>query len=259
MEPLFTIVTICYNAFDSIDSTLKSVFEQTCHDYEYIVIDGLSTDGTVEKLSQYSSKLSKFVSEKDKGLYDAMNKGLALASGKYVLFLNAGDQFSSDTVLQKVKEGIYQNEGYIAYYGDVIYHSDWGNRYVRPFKLKRIHTGMFCSHQSIFINTESAKQIGFDLSYRYAADYGMIYEVYKNNPNFCYLPFAFSIVTVQSGTTYSHFKDSQLEACKIKIKGGENSLRCKIHFYYGYYKFVIHEFIKGFLPASVIKKILHFK
>ena len=91
MQPLFSIITITYNASSTLPATLKSVKEQTCKLYEYIVVDGKSSDNTVELAKNADIDNCKIVSERDRGLYDAMNKGLGMANGDYVIFLNAGD------------------------------------------------------------------------------------------------------------------------------------------------------------------------
>ena len=96
MKPLFSIITVTYNAVDTLERTIRSVISQREH-IEYIIIDGGSTDGTQEIVDVYKSYISYFVSEKDSGIYDAMNKGLKAATGEYVWFLNAGDTIHFDT------------------------------------------------------------------------------------------------------------------------------------------------------------------
>ena len=98
-EPLFSIITVCYNAADTIERTLKSVDSQSCKDYEHLIVDGASTDGTTSKVFALKNPLRRMVSEPDKGIYDAMNKGMSFASGKYLIFLNAGDAFHDSEVL----------------------------------------------------------------------------------------------------------------------------------------------------------------
>lgn len=104
--PMFSIITICYNAASDIERTLQSVVAQTYRNIEYIVIDGASTDKTLDIISKYSAEVSQMVSEKDGGLYDAMNKGLSLATGEYVCFLNAGDSFFEEKTLEKIVQGL---------------------------------------------------------------------------------------------------------------------------------------------------------
>ena len=106
MNPLFSIITITFNAANELPATLESVKCQTVTDYEHLIIDGASTDDTVEVAKRARIASMRIVSEPDKGLYDAMNKGMRLATGKYLIFLNAGDAFHSATSLQEIKHSI---------------------------------------------------------------------------------------------------------------------------------------------------------
>ena len=95
-----SVVTVCYNSVDSIEETMLSVLNQTYSDVEYIIIDGGSTDGTVDIIKKYADRLVYWVSEPDKGIYDAMNKGIAAATGDYINFMNSGDRFASTNVIE---------------------------------------------------------------------------------------------------------------------------------------------------------------
>ena len=100
-KPKLSVTTIVYNNVKDIERTMLSVINQTYTNIEYIIVDGLSTDGTIKVINRYSPNISKLISEKDDGIYDAMNKGLAAATGDYVLFMNSGDEFfARDTVAQ---------------------------------------------------------------------------------------------------------------------------------------------------------------
>lgn len=102
LNPKFSIITVTYNAEAVLEDTIQSVIAQTYHHIEYIVIDGASKDNTLAILKKYERRITKLVSEPDKGLYDAMNKGIALATGDYLCFLNAGDSFHEDNTLQQI-------------------------------------------------------------------------------------------------------------------------------------------------------------
>ena len=101
-NPLITIVTVSFNAVTTIEKTILSVINQTYSNIEYIIIDGGSTDGTVEIIKKYENKISKWISEPDRGIYDAMNKGIKLAIGKWINFMNAGDCFTNNSVLENI-------------------------------------------------------------------------------------------------------------------------------------------------------------
>ena len=113
-RPLFSIITITFNAAGTLPATLRSVELQTFTDYEYLIVDGASTDGTVA-IAQHSAAVSSVTSEPDKGLYDAMNKGLRKARGCYLVFLNAGDAFHEPDTLQKIADSIEKNDSDIVY------------------------------------------------------------------------------------------------------------------------------------------------
>ncbi|RZK61390.1 MAG: glycosyltransferase, partial [Pedobacter sp.] len=121
--PKLTVITIVYNNVRDIERTINSVLNQTYPKIEYIIIDGKSTDGTLDIIEKYRSKISKIVSEPDKGIYDAMNKGLALATGDYVLFMNSGDEIYDETTVEDIFESA---PGADIYYGETeMYNDDW--------------------------------------------------------------------------------------------------------------------------------------
>lgn len=176
MEPLISVITVAYNASSTIGRTIDSVDRQTYTGYEHLVVDGASTDGTQEIVDSSRSLRRRWISEPDKGIYDAMNKGLVNARGKYVLFLNAGDKFHSEGVLQAVAEAIEQNDFPGVVYGqtDIV---DNEGRFLRrrhltaPEKLtlQSFADGMVVCHQAFVV----LKRIVdfYDLRYRFSADY----------------------------------------------------------------------------------------
>jgi len=123
--PKFSIITINYNNKAGLEKTIQSVVGQTYRDFEYIIIDGGSNDGSVEVIKQYSEKITKWISEKDTGIYNAMNKGISLAKGEYCLFLNSGDYLYKANVLESVFKKSYQED---IIYGDMIIEQVNGKR-----------------------------------------------------------------------------------------------------------------------------------
>jgi len=186
MSPLFSIITVCYNASNVIKTTLESVCEQTCSDYEYIIIDGASKDGTLEIIREYNNCVTKLVSEPDRGIYDAMNKGLASASGDYLIFLNAGDRFHSTTTLFDVKSKLCGDEDVI--YGETAIVNGKGEflsmrRLKAPEKLdwKSFKKGMLVCHQSFWAKRDIAKNCLYDLKYRYSSDVDWCIRIMKRS------------------------------------------------------------------------------
>lgn len=172
---IFTVVTIVYNDVAHIERTIKSVLGQQYPHIDYVVIDGASTDGTVDILERYRERLSTFVSEKDSGIYNAMNKGLSHTKGDYVIFMNSGDCFSSPTILKEVEEAIaHCNEKPLLVYGNYRESTDEGCGKPIPARShKKAWYGAFASHQSMFYNVDFLRRehLQYDERYRIAADY----------------------------------------------------------------------------------------
>lgn len=191
----FTIITCTYQAENELERTLRSVLEQTYKDVEHLIVDGASTDATLQLAQIYSTESQAqnnghqvmVTSESDKGLYDAMNKGLRHATGDYVLFLNAGDTFPSESTLTQVAacaEGANVLPGVL--YGDTDIVDNEG-RFVRhrrlspPKKLswKSFMHGMVVCHQAFYARTDLAKKVPYQLKYRYSADVDWCIRVMK--------------------------------------------------------------------------------
>lgn len=163
-QPLISIITVCYNAAASIGDTLRSVCGQSWPRLEYIIIDGASSDGTLDIIRQYEDRISRIVSEKDKGIYDAMNKGLQLASGEFVLFMNAGDVFHTNDTIEKA---FTPGGDYDIRYGETLFiypdnrpaglMSEVRHRRLpRQLHWKSMRYGMCVGHQAIFVRRSLA-------------------------------------------------------------------------------------------------------
>lgn len=176
-----SVITVCYNAAAHIEGCLRSVAEQTHADVEHIVIDGLSRDGTVDTVRRYPH-VTRLVSERDRGIYDAMNKGLDLVSGDYVLFLNADDRFASPAALAKAVAAIRSDPGGDVYYGSLEVRSlDGTSSVFHPPPPEEAPSLMICGclpHQSTLARPSVFSKTGrFDLRYRYHADYDWFLKV----------------------------------------------------------------------------------
>lgn len=175
MKALFTIITVCRNAEDTIEKTIQSVLSQNDIEIEYIIIDGASTDSTVELIDQYTSRYSiKLISEPDQGLYDAMNKGAKLASGDYIHFLNAGDVYSTPETLLNVSRKLESHLPDLAY-GHIRYVHPDGTTEVRNYGTKcgtslYFLTGDCINHQAVFAKRSLFQYNLFDIQYRICAD-----------------------------------------------------------------------------------------
>lgn len=182
--PKLSIITVNLNNKDGLKKTLASVSSQTCRDFEYIVVDGASTDGSTEIISENSQQITRWLSEKDRGIYDAMNKGIQLSEGEYCLFMNAGDTFLEKDSLEKALEQMAKNPADIISYS-VIY--DYGHRHYEHAPPKKINFGHFfiggLHHQGTLIRRELFNKIGlYDTSFRIAADWAFfVTAIFKNN------------------------------------------------------------------------------
>jgi glycosyltransferase involved in cell wall biosynthesis len=178
-QPVLSVITIVYNNVKDIERSMLSVLNQSYPNLEYVVIDGGSTDGTKAIIEKYRHRLTTYRSEHDKGIYDAMNKGLALAKGDYILFMNSGDEiYDKDTVTR-----VFQTkEDADIYYGETeMYNDQWqslGQRRHRApesFTWKSFKYGMSISHQAIYVKRTLAEP--YDLTYKYSADIDWIIKI----------------------------------------------------------------------------------
>jgi len=249
-NPRITVVTVCYNAVSTIEKTILSVINQTYDNIEYIVVDGASTDGTVDIIKKYDERIAKWVNEPDKGIYDAMNKGISLATGDWINFMNAGDEFVNNEVIQSFSSCIIDNCS--VYYGDAIHRYKFGERIVKSRPLKDIYKSMVFSHQSCFVKSN----IFFNTKYRYAADYDMLLNLYLNHSKFCNVGFPIATVLVDEGITTSNYGKSKSEARIIQIKAGISSITAYRTFIMALARFHTARIIKRLAPNSLKRWII---
>ncbi|RRN77731.1 glycosyltransferase [Pseudoxanthomonas sp. SGD-10] len=181
-NPKLSVITVVYNNVRDIERTILSVIQQTYHNIEYIIIDGASTDGTLNIINNYKEYIHVLVSEPDRGIYDAMNKGINLASGDYLLFMNSGDEIYEPTTVERIFNTSYNAD---IYYGETIMINDnlevlGERRHKVPehFTWKSFKYGMSISHQAIYVKKNLA---GFYDTERYqlSADIDWILKIAK--------------------------------------------------------------------------------
>ena len=185
-HPKFSIITVTYNAEKVLEDTIQSVISQTYRNVEYIIVDGASKDHTLEIVNKYHNRINKVISEPDKGLYDAMNKGIQLATGDYLCFLNAGDKFHDSETLQKIVHTLKGQELPDVIYGETAIVDEEGHflhmrRLSTPAHLnwKSFKQGMLVCHQAFFVNRELAINHLYDLQYRFSADFDWCIRIMK--------------------------------------------------------------------------------
>lgn len=190
--PLFSVITVCRNAEALIAPTVTSLVNQTFKGFEHLVIDGASSDKTLSIIRQLSPATSlRIVSEPDNGIYDAMNKGIRLARGQWIYFLNAGDDFVDNDVLQRIAMHLKSPNESDVVFGDVIYRGETGQRLVRFDWLTKSNL-LFenLCHQSVFAKRAAFDRYGlFDTQYRINADYDWLLNVFRNRGSVAYLGF----------------------------------------------------------------------
>lgn len=165
MEPLVTVVTVAFNSEKTIEKTIKSVLGQTYPRIEYLIIDGMSSDKTVELCKGYEKQalergyLYRIVSEKDKGIYDAMNKGIAMAKGEILGFINSDDWYEKDAVSLSVKTML--KKGCDITFGDIAIHKADGSRIIKKAALSRYETSRHWNHPTMFVKTSVYREFPF--------------------------------------------------------------------------------------------------
>lgn len=220
--PLISIITVVYNAKDALQSTIKSILAQTNSNYEYIVIDGGSTDGTVDVIKEYKQYIAYWISEPDKGLYDAMNKALRVSKGKYIWFMNAGDLIYDNNVIENIAK-LYTADTDV-FYGETVMidraGTVLGNRRLKtPENLtyKSLSMGMLVCHQSFIAKRTCCDY--YNTNYKIAADIEWMINTLKNSKKI--------VNTLQYIT---RFKDDGLSKKNIKRSLTER-FKIMIHHY----------------------------
>ncbi len=240
-SPLISIITITYNAESEIGPTLESLNRQTFRNFEHLVIDGASSDNTLAIVKEMSPD-SIVISEPDKGLYDAMNKGLRAAKGEYVLFLNAGDSLHSPDILRRYAE----RRGANIIYGDTII-VDSERNFIKPRHLsapkkltfKSFSKGMLICHQAFMVRRSISPE--YDLQYRFSADYEWTLKCLRSSdPTHNANIEAIAIDYLSDGLTDKNHKASLKERYKIMCR------------YYGTFPTVIRHI--GFAVRNILRK-----
>lgn len=173
-----SVITVVLNAREKFAATIESVIDQSSSEVEVIVVDGGSSDGTLDVIRAYRERIDRLIIEPDLGIYDAMNKGIRVATGEWLIFMNAGDVFVDRNVLRRVA-GLLQDPRPILCGGFV---EVWGSHAI-AFRARRLGVGAMPScHQAMFVRADVAKQYPFDISLRVGADYDQVCRIAKRMP-----------------------------------------------------------------------------
>jgi glycosyltransferase involved in cell wall biosynthesis len=235
--PLVSIVTVVYNGAINIEDTILSILNQDYQNIEYIIIDGGSKDNTIEVVNKYIEKVDVLISEPDNGIYDAMNKAISLCKGEWINFMNVGDLFYDNNTLSKIFNTNRDHSDIIYGNHQVIYPQTLINKY--PVPLYNIWKGMPMQHQSIFVKKDIFQKVNFNLKYKFAADYDLIFHSFINGAKFTYINENISKVSA-NGYSESNSISTYLEFKNISLKY-QNTITHKLYFYFliPYRKFIL--------------------
>ena len=245
-----SIITVCYNSELTIKDTIESVLNQTYSDIEYIVIDGASKDKTVEIIKSYGDRISYFISEPDKGMYNALNKGIRIASGDVLGILNADDFFTSKTIVERIAFEFLNND-IDALYGDVqfVKPNDL-NKVVRYFSSKRFHSnkfkyGFMPAHPSFYVRRSFFEKLGlYKEDYVIGSDYELLIRfLYNKGLKYKYVDECF--VTMRTGGVSNKNINSRFLLNKEVVRAcKENNINTNLLFIYSKYFFKIFEYLR---------------
>jgi glycosyltransferase involved in cell wall biosynthesis len=187
-----SIITVVYNNVSTLNDTIHSVLTQTYSDIEYIIIDGGSKDGSVDIIRQYESKIFKWISEPDKGMYDALNKGISFATGDVIGIVHSDDMFDNANIIEEIV-GAFKISGCDAVYGDLVYVNKENPTQVirnwksQPFTPQLLKKGWMPAHPTFFVLRKWYQEFGgFNISYKVAADYELMVRFLKSGKLKCY-------------------------------------------------------------------------
>lgn len=228
MSGKVTVILVTYNCKETVKVTLDSIVGQSTKQKELVVVDGASTDGTLDIINNYKDSIDVFVSEPDRGIYDAMNKAIKLSSGDWICFMNAGDTFNNENVIEEVI-AIPNIENYDVIYGDTKI-IDKVCEYIRtPHSLDTFNMRLPFCHQSSFVKSELMKEKLYDLQYKVCADFHFFYTLFKEQRKFLYVPIVVSVYNQADGGFSAKNRDRLIyEQCKVSAS---NKLQCWIKYY----------------------------
>ncbi|UOQ67218.1 glycosyltransferase family 2 protein [Hymenobacter volaticus] len=215
MSKLLSIITVNYNDKQGLEKTIKSVLGQVEAEYEFLLLDGGSTDGSLQVIEAYAPQLTYWVSEKDRGVYDAMNKGIAKATGQYLMFLNGGDCLSSPTVLQESAALLTQRPAIDILYGDVhaVGYAEGRVRWRYPCELTLgFFKNLTLNHQASFIKASLFNEIGlYSEEYKIASDYLFFLQCMLQSKVYAHMPAAIVEYDSNGMSAAENYKSYKLE------------------------------------------------
>ncbi len=216
----FSVITVCFNDKQNLLKTAASLQELTSNNWEWVVVDGASTDGTVEYLQELNMPQLRWISEPDRGIYDAFNKGTHLARGDYLIYICAGDRFSAPDVLRRVDDFISEHPGHSLYYGDSHEVDADGVRHLRLARHhSRIWWNLFTHHQAMFYAKECFDRCQYDPNYRIGGDYAFTAELLHKGGTAIKMPFCIADFLL-GGTSQKNYWKGEYESWAARRRLG---------------------------------------
>ena len=254
--PLISVITVCLNSEKYLEETIKSVINQTYNNIEYIIIDGGSIDNTLDIIQKYENKIDYWISESDDGIYDAMNKGIILARGKWLNFMNAGDIFYENNTIERIFLG--KNYDVDFFYGDckIVYNPKF-SRIQQAGVINNLWKGMIFSHQSLFTRSHVFEKYKFNINNKIGADYEFIYNCYINKHKFYNLHFPVS-ENLAGGLSDTDRLGSILSRWSTVHKFSRD-FRLDVYYFILFFDTLIRIGIKKILPNKVYILLLRYK
>jgi glycosyltransferase involved in cell wall biosynthesis len=240
--PLITVVTVVFNGAKILEETIKSVINQNYNNVEYIIIDGGSTDGTLDILRKYQNIIDYWVSEPDNGIYDAMNKGIDLANGKWINFMNAGDIFLNSNVIKNIFFGQHFKNIQIIYGNHKVRGKNDRIRLAKKGKVKNLWQGSQFCHQATFIAVDFHKCFPYNLHTKIVADFEFFYRAWKSKASF--LDCRETICLFEAGGVSDVNRIDSILGWWIVVDKNH-----KVNFYYIFY--IIKEVVKSVMKNAI--------
>ena len=257
-EPLVTIITVVRNCKASLEKTIRSVLAQSYTPIEYIIIDGGSTDGTVDIIRRYENKIASWVSEPDRGISDAFNKGILAATGEFIAILNADDWLSEDQIEHGVNALRASAADYV--FGDLLLH-DAGGRVLYRIKGDPDYTRIIRSkmpevnHPTVLARRSIYERAGlFDLRYRFAMDYEWVLRVHAQGGTGLYVP-AIAGHMGLGGASDASFRKAVKEVRDIAVRYGRNRMMAEFEYRYRVIKGAGRRLLERSLPQSLFDRL----
>ena len=253
--PKISIITVCFNSEETLEQTILSVVNQTYQNIEYIIIDGGSTDKTVDIIKKYEDKIAYWVSESDNGIYDAMNKGIDRATGDYIYFLGSDDWLVSKAVISDIIKYILDNKGFDFYYGKVYLFDEYYDLIKengKQLEIKDIKYGCMCPHQALFLKAKVMKA-KFNIDYKIAADFEFFLRNIVEGKKIFYFDYFVAFYNV-NGASSNIILYSEYECIIQKFLDEKYSINIQKLKKYAEKKYVGQKIIKNMICFVIGKK-----